>query len=153
MIVVLDTNIIISGLLRPSGCSGKIYRALLDRVFDLATCEWQLQELREASRKPYFTSRLKPHQFGRVLNSMRLGTLLFNVPRRHTALDPTDSFLLDLAAASNAHYLVIGDKKSGLLQLGKLGNTRILSPAAFCKDVLKLEPSAIHPHLAPGHPT
>jgi putative PIN family toxin of toxin-antitoxin system len=140
MIVVLDTNIILSGLLRPLGCPGKIYRAMLERTFELATCEWQLQELREASRKPYFTTRLKPYQFGRVVNSMRLGTLLFNIPRRHTALDPTDSFLLDLAAASDADFLVTGDKKSGLLQLGKLGNTRILSPASFCTEVLKLEP-------------
>jgi putative PIN family toxin of toxin-antitoxin system len=140
MIVVLDTNIILSGLLRPLGCPGRIYRAMLGRTFELATCEWQLQELREASRKPYFTSRLKPHQLGQVVNAVRSATLLFNVPRRHTALDPTDSFLLDLAAASNAHYLVTGDKKSGLLQLGKLGNTRIVSPASFCTDVLGLEP-------------
>jgi len=74
-----------------------------------------------------------------MINRMRTSTVLFNVPRHHTATDPTDSFLLDLAAASNAHYLVTGDKKSGLLQLGKLGNTRILSPASFCTDVLKLQ--------------
>jgi predicted nucleic acid-binding protein len=68
---------------------------------------------------------------------MRRSTLLFNVPRRHTATDPTDSYLLDLAVAAKAHYLVTGDKKSGLLQLGKVGATRILTPAEFFNSVLK----------------
>jgi len=62
---------------------------------------------------------------------------MFNVPRIHSAADPPDSFLLDLAAAAKAHYLITGDKKSGLLQLGKLEGTRILSPAEFCVSVLK----------------
>jgi predicted nucleic acid-binding protein len=88
MIVVLDTNIILSGLLRPLGSQGKIYRAMLERTFELATCEFQLQELREASGQPYFTSRLKPHRLGQAVNAVRSAPLLFNVPHRHTALDP-----------------------------------------------------------------
>ena len=40
--------------------------------------------------------------------------------------DPHDDFLLAIAQAGKAHYLVSGDK-SGLLSLGKLGNTKIVT--------------------------
>ncbi len=62
-----------------------------------------------------------------------------DIPRRHTALDPTDAFLLDLAAAASADYLVTGDKRSGLLQQGRVDTTRILTPSDFCTSVLKLK--------------
>jgi putative PIN family toxin of toxin-antitoxin system len=139
MIAVLDTNVLFSGLLGSQGFPGLIYRAWLDGVFTLVTSEEQIAELRTAARAPRAVSVIKPYRLGHTINRMRDSTVLFNVPRRHTALDPTDSFLLDLAASSEAHYLVTGDKKSGLLQLGKLGNTRILSPASFCTEVLKLQ--------------
>jgi hypothetical protein len=35
-------------------------------------------------------------------------------------LNPTDSFLLDLAAVAKADYLITGDKRSGMLQRGRL---------------------------------
>jgi putative PIN family toxin of toxin-antitoxin system len=140
MIAVVDTNVLFSGLLGSQGYPGLIYHAWLDGVFTLVTSEEQIAELRTAAKAPRAVSLIKPYHLGHTINRMRTSTVLFNAPRRHAALDPTDSFLLDLAAASNAHYLVTGDKKSGLLQLGKLGSTRILSPASFCTDVLGLEP-------------
>lgn len=140
MIAIVDTNVLFSGILSAQGCPRLIYRRWLDGAFTLITSEEQIAELRIAARASRVASLIKPHQLGYAINRMRASTVLFNVPRRHTALDPTDSFLLDLAAASNVHYLVTGDKKSGLLQLGKVGNTRILSPASFCTEVLKLQP-------------
>jgi len=59
------------------------------------------------------------------------------IPRRHTAADPGDSYLLDLIDAAQPDYAVTGDKRSGLLQRRKLGRTRILSAAFFCTGVLK----------------
>jgi len=35
-------------------------------------------------------------------------------------------------------YLVTGDKRSGLLQLGKIKKARIVTAAQFCHDILKL---------------
>ncbi|WP_425532186.1 hypothetical protein [Aromatoleum anaerobium] len=42
-----------------------------------------------------------------------------------------------MAAAGKADYLVTGDRRAGLLQRGHLGRTRILTPTAFCAEVLK----------------
>jgi predicted nucleic acid-binding protein len=50
--------------------------------------------------------------------------------------DPNDVFLLSMALASEADYLVTGDRRAGLLQLGSAGRTRIVSPATFCVEVL-----------------
>ena len=139
MNVVVDTNTLFSALMGPFGYPGRIYRAWLDGVFDLVTCEEQISELRIASRAPKFAGVLRPDRVGFTINLTRKSSMFFNVPRRYSAVDPTDSFLLDLAAAADAHYIITGDKKSGLLQLGKLRNTRILTPAKFCTDVLGLK--------------
>ena len=116
----------------PMNCTIEIpadlYQAWLDDVFDLVTSEEQTRELRTSSRYPKALEFLKPHDVGFTSNRMREANLYVNVPRRHAALDPTDSFLLDLAAVSKADYLVTGDKSSGLLQRGKLGHTRISVP-------------------------
>ncbi len=137
MIVVVDTNVLFSGLAGSQSYPGLVYRAWLDGIFTLVTSEEQIAELRTAARSPRALSLIKPHQIGYSINRMRASTVLFNVPRLHTALDPTDSFLLDLASAAKAHYLITGDKKSGLLQLAKLGSTRIVTPKAFCDDILR----------------
>jgi predicted nucleic acid-binding protein len=50
--------------------------------------------------------------------------------------DPDDSFLLSMALASQADYLVTGDRRAGLLQRGSIERTRILTPTVFCAQVL-----------------
>jgi predicted nucleic acid-binding protein len=41
-----------------------------------------------------------------------------------------------MALASEADYLVTGDRRAGLLQRGTVGRTRIVGPAAFCVKAL-----------------
>jgi hypothetical protein len=142
MIAVIDTNIFISGLLSRVGYPAIIRTAWLLHDFELATCEDQIREFRETSRKDKLCKKLSAGDIGRTINAMRRSKIVRDIPRRHKALDPTDSYLLDLATATSADYLVTGDKKSGLLQLGKLDGTRILSPAEFCTEVLKLDLSS-----------
>ncbi len=60
------------------------------------------------------------------------------IPRKYQAADPTDSYLLDLIEAAQPDYAVTGDRRSGLLEIGKLGRTKILSAAVFCSCVLRL---------------
>jgi hypothetical protein len=94
MIAVVDTNVLFSGILSSQGCPRLIYRRWLDGTFTLITSEEQIAELRTAARASRVASLIKPHQLGYAINRMRASTVLFNVPRRHNALDPTDSFLL-----------------------------------------------------------
>ncbi len=50
--------------------------------------------------------------------------------------DPDDAFLLSMAMDGDADYLVTGDRRVGLLQRGRIGQTRIVSPSVFCSLVL-----------------
>ena len=62
----------------------------------------------------------------------RLPTL----PEGDEVSDPNDAFLLAMALASDADYLVTGDRRAGLLQSGSIGRRRIVTPAAFCAEAL-----------------
>jgi putative PIN family toxin of toxin-antitoxin system len=137
MLVLLDSNIFISALLSYSGPSAAIYNAWLDDRFELVTCQQQIDEIRLACRNPRFIGRLQPHLVGKMLNSLYAATVWPGpIPHKFDAADPTDSFLLNLAAAAEAHYLVTGDKRSQILALKKVGATSILTPREFCEQVL-----------------
>jgi putative PIN family toxin of toxin-antitoxin system len=133
MIVVIDSNIFLSALISPFGPPAKIFNAWLEGRFRVATCWEQIEELRSASRYPKFKEILKPHLVGKLLNTLHGSDIHRGIRKRHTADDPTDSYLLDLADIAGAHYLVTGDKKSGLLTHRKLGQTKILNAVSFCR--------------------
>ena len=67
---------------------------------------------------------IKPHKAGRLVNQIRrLAENVGELPRVERSPDPTDDFLLALAEAGQADYLVTGDK-SGLLALARHKATR-----------------------------
>jgi putative PIN family toxin of toxin-antitoxin system len=137
MRVVLDTNILISALISPHGLPESIYRAWRAARFELVTSDFQLEEIRRASRYPKLRERLKPAQVGTMINSFReQAMVLENLDLTVETADPGDAFLVAMALAAQADYLVTGDKRAGLLQLGHVERTRILTPAAFQTEVL-----------------
>ena len=139
MLVLLDSNIFISALIAPSGAPAAIYNEWLTSRFRVVTCQHQIDEIRTACRAPRFRERLQPHHVGTMLNNLYGATVWPDpLPRKHKAADPTDSYLLDLIEAAEPDYAVTGDKRSGLLQMDKLGRTKILKASAFCAEVLHL---------------
>jgi hypothetical protein len=139
MIVLLDSNILISALLSSHGAPAHIVDQWRAGRFHLLTRQQQIDEIRTASRAPKFRDRLQPHFIGTMLNNLYGATVWADpLPRKHQAADPADSFLLDLMDAAQPDYAVTGDKRSGLLQLDKLGRTKILSAHDFCTLVLHL---------------
>jgi len=139
MRVVLDTNVLLSALLSPHGLSDVIYRAWQKDRFDLVTSTTQIDELRRASRYPKFKDVLQPHRVGTMINNMRRSVMLDALPPLPDGIevnDPNDAFLLAMALAGEADYLVTGDHRAGLLQRGSVGHTRIVTPATFCAEVL-----------------
>jgi putative PIN family toxin of toxin-antitoxin system len=139
MRVVLDTNVLLSALLSPHGVSDAIYRAWREDRFDLVTSAAQIDELRRASRYVKFKDVLQPHRVGTMVNNMRRSIILEalpSLPKGVEADDPNDTFLLAMAQASEADYLVTGDHRAGLLQRVRFGRTRIITPATFCAEAL-----------------
>jgi predicted nucleic acid-binding protein len=74
-----------------------------------------------------------------MINNMRRSIILnVNVlpplPDSAEINDPDDAFLLVMALAGEADYLVTGDHRAGLLQRGSIGRTRIVTPVVFCAE-------------------
>ena len=132
MRVVLDTNILLSALISPHGSPDTIYRAWIAGRFELLTSTTQLEELRRASRYPKFKDVLQPHRVGTMINNIKNAVMLIELPPKHELADPNDAFLLSMAEAGQADYLVTGDHRAGLLQRKHIGRTLILTPKAFC---------------------
>jgi predicted nucleic acid-binding protein len=101
------------------------------------TCHEQIEEIRQASRYEKFSGILQPHRVGLMLNNMRSSTVIENLPSSldYETADPNDSWLLALADKSQAHYLVTGDKKAGILARFRFGQTQIVTASAFCSKV------------------
>ena len=131
MRVILDTNILIAALISPSGPPAAILQAFLDERFALVSCEPQLEEIRRVTREPGLRKRVKRSEAGTLVNELRaLALVPKRLPTVERSSDPQDDFLLALAEASSADYLVTGDK-SGLLALRKHRRTQIVTARRF----------------------
>jgi putative PIN family toxin of toxin-antitoxin system len=127
MRLILDTNILVSALITPSGVSERIYRAWRAGRFQLLTCAEQFSEFRRVTRYPRVSSYIRPAEAGTLLNELRrLASVIENLPPVDAGADPSDTFLLGLALAGRADYLVTGDR-SHLLGLRRYGQTRIVT--------------------------
>ncbi len=136
MRVVLDTNVLLSALISPHGAPDTIYRAWRAARFEVVTSRVQLDELRRASRYPKFQAVLQPNRVGTMINNLQRAIVLDRLSSNVEADDPDDAFLVAMAIAGDADYLVTGDRHAGLLQKGNLGRTRVLTPVNFCLEVL-----------------
>ena len=139
MRVILDTNVLLGALISPHRPPDTIYRAWRASRFDLVTSTQQLDELRRVSRYPKLRAILPAHRVGTMVNNMQRAVVLPTLPPLPEGVetaDPNDSFLLQMALASEADYLVTGDRRAGLVQRGHLGHTRIVTPLVFCAEAL-----------------
>jgi putative PIN family toxin of toxin-antitoxin system len=126
--IVLDTNIIVSGLISPSGPPARLLDLWdEDQLYTLISAEEQIVELMRVVDYPKLRARLRPglvHDW--VFTLRRFGLLLADLPTVNVSPDPNDNFLLAIAQAGRADLLVTGDKRD-LLALKSHGGTAIVS--------------------------
>lgn len=147
MLVVLDSNVLISALISTGSPPDRIYRAWREKRFTLVTSTDQLAELRRASRYSKFRKLVPPREFGALINRLHGALVLDKLPRIDLSQDADDDYLLAMAAAAEADFLVTGDAK-GLLRLKRFGRTRVLTPASFLKFLKK--PQGLRAERPPG---
>jgi len=130
MRLILDTNILLSALLSPMGASAKLLDAWERKAFTLVACDALVAELREVAGRPFFRARLRASAAELLAAGVRdFSFYCRDLPSGPVAPDPKDSFLLALAEAGQAGYLVTGDME--LLSLKRHKATRIVTPAAM----------------------
>jgi uncharacterized protein len=127
MRLILDTNIVISALITVGGLAHQLWEAWRITRFTLVTSEDQFDEFRRVTRYPRLRDYIQPADAGTMLNELRYrAVVLGSLPAVDVSRDPADNFLLAMASASRADYLVTNDRRD-LLSLGRYGNTRIVT--------------------------
>ena len=127
MRVIVDTNILLSALINPHGLPAQLIDDWRGARFQLVTSQEQLLELGEVARRPAVRKYIVPAHVGRFINDLReLADVIVRLPRVDRSRDPGDNFLLAMAEASNAEYLVSGDKRD-VLALKSHGPTHIVT--------------------------
>ena len=140
MRVVLDTNILLSALINRHGTPAKVLAAWRERRYDLLTSTEQLLELGGVTRRPVLRARIIPSTVGRLIRDLRkLAEVLARLPEVDRSADPADNFLLAMAEAGAADYLVSGDRR-GVLDLGTHGVTQIIRAREFL-TILGIKPA------------
>ena len=127
MRVILDTNVLVSALLNPGGVPARLLDAWFEGRYELLTSELPLEELRLVTRHPRVRRYIEPAIAGALVNDLRhFAERLTELPNVEASDDSADNFLLAMAEAGRAHYLVTGDKRD-VLALKRHGPTRIVT--------------------------
>jgi putative PIN family toxin of toxin-antitoxin system len=130
MRVILDTNVLLSGLLISHGAPAKLLDAWERKFFTLVACDALIAEVRHVAGRPFFKARLRASATELLAAGLRdFSFFCQDLPSGPIAPDPKDSYLFALAEASSAEFLVTGDKQLQSLKHHK--STRIVSPAAM----------------------
>ncbi len=131
MKVVLDTNVLLSGLMLPESVPGRIVRAWRAAQFDLVLSEPMLDEIGRVLAYPKIERRLKWDQetISRFLLLLQFKADVVDISSTNVEVprDPQDVSVLATLVAGGANYLVTGDKD--LLTLGH--DYPIVTPAEF----------------------
>ena len=131
MRLVVDTNILVSALLAAASLPAQLIVLWRAGRFQLLTAAEQLDELMRVTRYPKIRARLAPALAGRLVNDLRgLAVMVEVLPQVDVSPDADDNYLLALAAAGAADFLVTGDKRD-LLGLGIYQGTRIITVRDF----------------------
>ena len=129
---VIDTNVIVSALIRPQGTAGVLWRRFGEGAFTAVFSPELIDEIAAVLGHSKIRAKYRtvPKDLVDIAALFALrGDLVTCEERIRICRDPDDDFLLETAVSGNADYLVSGDED--LLALKKLRRTRIVRPAAF----------------------
>src|SRR3990172_1734458 len=142
--VVLDTNVLVSGLIVANGPSGRILDAVQKGDLALVTSTHLLQEFGEVVARPHIARKYPKvtENAETVLDYLRAhATLVEGKPvERVVADDPDDDSVISCALEGEAEYIVSGDEH--LLALAQHKAIRILAPAQFVAAVFEADKGA-----------
>ena len=133
MRIVLDTNVLVSGLLNPHGVPGRIVDLLLNGKLSLLYDDRILSEYRDVLERPYLGIQASRSQA--FLSYVRLsGERVSAQPLPVDLLpDPDDLAFAEIALAGAADALVTGNLKhfQGLEEVG----VKTASPVEFLRRI------------------
>ena len=130
MKIVLDTNVLVSGLLTPFGTSGEIVRMVSAGKFFLLYDSRILLEYQEILYRSKF--QFNKENVDLLLDYIKKnGQAAPTSPLKKRLPDPDDAPFLEVAIGGKAEYLVTGNKAHYPRQFRE--GIKILSPTEFIK--------------------
>lgn len=131
MNIVLDTNVVVSGLLNPFGAPAKVLHLVLSREVGLLVDSRILLEYRDVLTRGKFD--FPRTDVARLLEFFDASGEHVVAEPIHTLMpDPDDAPFLEVACSGAAEALVTGNAKHYPAHL--CGSLRVRSPAAFVHD-------------------
>jgi len=124
--VVLDTNVVVSGLLHQKGAPA-ILDAATSKQFRCYISESLLDEYHEVLTRDYL--RLDQRRATRFIGALR-EVAVFVVPRKKVAIarDPDDDRVMECALEAGADYIVTGNNRDFPAQFH---GVRVVTPRDF----------------------
>lgn len=131
--VVLDTNVIVSGLLVSDGLPAAILDLALQRKVRAAFSHPILAEMDRVLRRPRF--EFEPRKIGSFLALFKSRAKLVSPSRILNVCqeDPSDNRFLECAETAKAEFLITGNKSHFPL---RYRNTVVVSPKEFWEAYL-----------------
>lgn len=136
---VVDTNILVRAILKPTSSDGKVYRMFLNGAILLYFSEIQIKEVERVVRYPRIK---KKYQLAEdIINSFiatlfTYGKLIYPTESISICRDPDDNELLSIAKSvfhNKPIYLISADKDLLVLK-GKVEGVIIVTPQEFLKS-------------------
>jgi uncharacterized protein len=136
--VVVDTNVIVSGILTENSYPSKIINAWISGDhFHPVICKSLQNEINEVFKRPNIAKRIPKSQ--KELKLI-LG-VLFNKAEKVTPIkieeslfsDSKDHFILELAVSAGANIIVSGD--IGILEHLSYREIEFMNPESFCRRI------------------
>ena len=105
--LVLDTNILVSGLLSSKGPPGKLVRAWLELRFEFVTSEEQIDEPRRVLGYDRLQPYIHPEQARDFVENLEvLAIVATELPTLEVSPDPDDNVILATAVAGDTDAVV-----------------------------------------------
>ena len=125
MKIVLDTNVLISALIKAGKPRELFFRLAEEKMLILS--RQILEEFLEVAEDPRVKKYVKEQETTAFLNSLRDATKIVEVKSKFRAVkeDPDDDVFVNTAYDGKANYIVSGDKH--LLSLGEFRGTKIVT--------------------------
>jgi len=126
--VVLDTNVLVSGILRPQGPAGLVIEMAVGRRFQVCYDARIFLEYRTVLARPKFG--FEPKETAQLLAVVEAhGLVCSPLPLKNRLPDRTDEAFLEVALGGEADFLVTGNRKD--FPQSATGKIRVVSPAEF----------------------
>jgi len=134
MKIVLDTNVLVAGLLTPFGPCGDIVRMVSSGNLTLCIDSRVLSEYREVLERPKFN--FDHDKIAAILDYIEHhGWIVASTPLLLSLPDPDDEPFLEIAVSGGADYLVTGNFVHFPPELCQ--GAKVVSPADFLKRGVK----------------